>query len=109
MTKEETVKWLKSLKSEIGKSEHRSLWHYAKSIDIAIEVLSDDSVSREDTVTLNSPISIQSVMAVVVRCKDCKYCWYNNDTENLECKHNKGLREKIYGNDFCCYGERREL
>ena len=60
MTIEETVKWLKSLKSEIGKSEHRSLWHYAKSIDMAIKVLSDDAVKHEGTVTLNSPISIQA-------------------------------------------------
>lgn len=60
MTREETVKWLKSLKSEIGKSEYRSLWHYAKSIDMAIKVLSDDTVKRDGTVALNSPISIQA-------------------------------------------------
>lgn len=44
----------------------------------------------------------------LVRCKDCMYCWYDDDTDSLECRHNKGLNEEIYGNDFCCYGERRE-
>ena len=43
----------------------------------------------------------------VVRCKECKYCWYDDYTESLECRHTKGLNEEIYGNDFCCYGERR--
>lgn len=39
MTREETIKWLESLKAEIGKSEHRALWHYAEAIDIAIKAL----------------------------------------------------------------------
>ena len=41
MTREETIKWLESLKAEIGKSEHRPLWHYAEASDIAIEALKD--------------------------------------------------------------------
>lgn len=43
MTREETIKWLESLKSEIGKSEHRTLWHYAEAIDMAIEALSAEA------------------------------------------------------------------
>ena len=39
MTREETIKWLESLKAEIGKSEHRTLWHYAEAIDMAIEAI----------------------------------------------------------------------
>lgn len=39
MTNDETIKWLESLKAEIGKSEHRALWHYAEAIDMAIETL----------------------------------------------------------------------
>ncbi len=41
MTREEVVKWLESLKREIGKAENRTLWHYAESIDMAIEALSE--------------------------------------------------------------------
>lgn len=41
MTNDETIKWLESLKAEIGKAEHRTLWHYAEAIDMAIEALSE--------------------------------------------------------------------
>ncbi len=43
MTKEETIKWLESLKVEIGKTEHRTLWHYAEAVDVAIETLKAES------------------------------------------------------------------
>jgi hypothetical protein len=46
MTREETIKWLESLKAEIGKSEHRTLWHYAEAIDMAIEALSAEAEDR---------------------------------------------------------------
>lgn len=44
MTNDETIKWLESLKAEIGKAEHRTLWHYAEAIDVAIEALSAEAV-----------------------------------------------------------------
>lgn len=40
MIREETIKWLELLKAEIGKLEHRTLWHYAEAIDMAIKALS---------------------------------------------------------------------
>ena len=43
MTREEVIKWLESLKREIGKAENRTLWHYAESIDMAIETLSAEA------------------------------------------------------------------
>ena len=100
MTREETVKWLESLKAEIGKSEHRTLWHYAEAIDMAIEALSAETVSREDTVTLNSPISIQAEMVAVVRCKDCRH----RDLFSCPLADNDFQKDE----DFCSWGERRE-
>ena len=44
MTKGEVVKWLESLKKEIGKAENHTLWHYAKSIDMAIEAILAEAV-----------------------------------------------------------------
>ena len=41
MTKAESVKWLESLKQEIGKTKNCSLWHYAEAIDMVIEVMSE--------------------------------------------------------------------
>ena len=50
MTREECIKWLESLKMEIGKPEHRALWHYAKVIDMTMEALlaeaTGDFISR---------------------------------------------------------------
>lgn len=54
MTRKECIKWLKSLKTEIGKPEHQELWHYAEAIDKVMESLSADKVE-------------------VVRCKECKW------------------------------------
>lgn len=48
MMREECINWLKSLKTEIGKSEHRTLWHYAEAIDAAIEALQTDVVLCKD-------------------------------------------------------------
>ena len=65
MTKEEVIKWLESLKAEIGKSKHRTLWHYAEALDMAIEALQAEPITR---------------------CKECKYfrlC--NEDTHLIAC------------------------
>lgn len=39
MRSEELVKWLESLKSEIGRIEYRGLWHYEQVLDMAIEAI----------------------------------------------------------------------
>ena len=44
----------------------------------------------------------------VVRCKDCRHGWYDDDIEYYTCRHPKGLNEELYGVDFCSYGERKE-
>lgn len=44
----------------------------------------------------------------LVRCRDCKYSFLDDDTEYYECRHNKGMVEELYGTDFCSYGERKE-
>ena len=44
----------------------------------------------------------------LVRCRDCRYSFYNDDTEYYECRHNKGMPEELYGVDFCSQGERKD-
>ena len=87
MTKAKIIKWLESLKKEIGKAENRTLWHYAESIDMAIEVLSTDAVE-------------------VVKCKDCKY--RNEKCGMGEHRWCKVFKMSTVPNDFCSYGKRRE-
>lgn len=44
--REETIRWLDSLKKTIGQPQHQALWHYAKAIDIAIKALSTETKTR---------------------------------------------------------------
>lgn len=92
MKSEETIKWLESLKAEIGKSEHKTLWHYAEAIDIAIEALK------------NEPIL----------CEECRHrnTWDNQRFDPQYYRCGKGVKFRDYGyvreDDYCPLGERRE-
>lgn len=57
MNREEIIKWLESLKAEMGKPEHGALWHYAEALDMAIEALQDRPTEKQ---------------VEMVFCKDCK-------------------------------------
>ena len=124
MTREETIKWLESLKAEIGKSEHRTLWHYAEAIDMAIEALQAEYEDYEHAtlVDIKEPLKVS-----VVRCKDCRHgehiqipLWENRDIDKtpsqfhdfIKCHkfHIKGFNETLYlgDDDYCSHGERRE-
>lgn len=85
MIREGTIKWLESLKKEVGKAENQTLLHYAEAIDMAIEVLSSDAVE-------------------VVRCKDCKH--YQNEHICQYFSRFGTIETPSYG--YCCFGERRE-
>ena len=65
---------------------------------------SADAVSRKDTVTLNSPISIQTEMVAVVRCKDCRF--YSNDHLCQQLSR-FGSIEPL-ADFYCAFGKRRE-
>ena len=39
MTYTDNIKWLESLKSQIGQSQHQDLWHFEEIIDETIENL----------------------------------------------------------------------
>ena len=42
MDKKEAIKWLSSLKDEIGKAEHKSLWNYEQALDEIILLLEEE-------------------------------------------------------------------
>lgn len=98
MSREEIIKWLESLKAEMGKSEHSALWHYAEAIDMAIEALTapktiigieppyknDKGIAtfftgKDDKLILEE---IKEIVPVV-RCKDCKH-FTLNFVENVD-------------------------
>ena len=107
MTKEEAINNLESLYNEIY-NEDSDGYIYAEAIDMAIEALSADTVSRfhhdMEVKELKHQIKDQANMVSVVRCKDCRF---NNHPLNDLCLIKKA---GIYpdDDDFCSYGERRE-
>lgn len=111
MTREEAIDTLNAIKALMKiypkrKKQKESVKQLTEAIDMAIEALTV-AVSREDTVTLNSPISIQADMVAVVRCKNCKWQKFI-DWGMGDCLHPKGSRHIAYDNHYCSYGERRE-
>lgn len=44
----------------------------------------------------------------VVRCKDCKYRYFDNDQESYGCRNIAGLTDYVEDEDFCSYGERKK-
>ena len=60
MTNKEAVNWLINLTADIGKSEHRDLWHYEQTLYEIKEMLegkdtnvpSNDTISRQDVIEL---------------------------------------------------------
>lgn len=116
MTREETIKWLESLKAEIGKSEHRTLWHYVEAIDAAIEALSEETVSREEYEEVKAYMDTLvdafiedgeelAELVKVVRCKDCRYYSPIDEDKPFPCAYGLYMCNK---DDFCSYGERKE-
>ena len=133
----EIIKWLESLKAEIGKSEHRTLWHYAEAIDMAIEALSapsGDLISRADAIkavaehfsfddgcsNIYKDIeyykgiaehilkNVPSADADVVRCKDCKHLKTMCEDEGTCYYWCKHWNNATDDWGHCYYGERRE-
>lgn len=45
---------------------------------------------------------------MIVRCKDCKYADYKNIVKALWCSEG-GQGKTVVPDDFCSYGERREV
>ena len=68
-----------------------------------IELIIQTAGSNHDSVLV-----VGKTIGVLVRCKDCRHGWYDDDIEYYTCRHPKGLNEELYGVDFCSYGERKE-
>lgn len=46
MTCKENIKWLKSLKKELGQSQYQGLWHYEQALAKTIELLQSDRIVK---------------------------------------------------------------
>ena len=63
------------------------------------------------TVPCPEYMNISNLAAVdaveVVRCKDCKYRYFNNYYKQYFCELHYGLSNYVDEDDFCCHGKRR--
>lgn len=48
MTKGEAVNWIISISYDIGKAEHRDLWHYEQALAEIKEILESEAQEEED-------------------------------------------------------------
>lgn len=107
MTREEAITIIDNLHLiGCGRNQHEDDLRRNVALDMAIEALQADTVSREDTVTLNSPISIQAEMVAVVRCKDCK--WAEKAILDEYCVECTMYHTSCMRHGYCHHGERRE-
>ena len=44
----------------------------------------------------------------VVRCRDCKYIYFNKAYNSSLCRNQNGLTSHLKADYFCSYGERKE-
>lgn len=89
---EEVIKWLESLKAEIGKSEHRTLWHYAEAIDMAIEALKGRPKGHWRTMYDGDPITGEPYPCGV-------YCDQCGDTIGVEANYCPNCGADMRGED----------
>ena len=109
MTREEAIYRLKNT-AWLGTDEDREQTEQA--VDMAIEALSADTVSRDVHVGIVNELvkrieELKADSVKVVRCKDCRYRFYDEPNDCYMCdRHEYG--ESFEDDDFCSWGERRE-
>ena len=110
MIREEAITQLHWIKAELIKGTDLN-----EPLDMAIEALQADTVSREEhfEVLANKITDMEERGFVqVVRCKDCKWWGGNKNTEHNNHICNRALNQNVdywtRADDFCSYGERAE-
>ena len=123
MTREEAILWLKHINiTDFGwddyamqdsqkKIRERCEQSIREAIDMAIEALQADAVSREahyDAVANKITDMEERGFVSVVRCKDCK--WYKKIVEKSKSGlcHYDIVARCLHDEDYCSHGERRE-
>ncbi|MBR2554529.1 MAG: hypothetical protein IKE94_06665 [Aeriscardovia sp.] len=102
MTREEAIRLIWWLKYTTNREDD------LEEIAMAIEALSANTISRKDTVTLNSPISIQVTSTQVVRCKDCRHADECHKSVQYTRNEQNTVTIGYSPIEWCSRGERRE-
>lgn len=70
MTRGEAINWIINISADIGKAEHRDLWHYEQALDGIREMLERES-ERKTGRWIAKPLYLGSD-AKVYTCSECK-------------------------------------
>lgn len=113
MTREEAITTLKEMHDsfdEIHENTNGDLgYEQMTALDMAIEALSADTVSREahyDAIANRITDMEERGFVQVVRCKDCKHYIVEGITTQYGWCHE--YKHSVNEDDYCSYGERRE-
>ena len=119
MTREEAIERLEFLKGVYSVDTETAL-------DMAIEALSTDAVSREEyeevkeeyintvgaiLAVISAPSCLKEVNDLIeplkaVRCKDCRHRFYDKYNDCFMCENHE-YGESFEDDDYCSWGERR--
>ena len=65
MTKPEAVNWLINLSADIGKAEHRSLWHYEQALSEIKELLESEPQEKPQWIPCSERLPEEDVEVLV--------------------------------------------
>ena len=89
MTNKEAVNWLINITADIGKTEHRDLWHYEQALTEIKDML-------------------ESEQPEIVRCGECKHYKIDHPKANgFHCCYRCHNIFPMKEDDFCSRAERR--
>lgn len=86
MTNAEAINWIINLSADIGKAEHRALWHYEQALDEIREIL-------------------ESSQPEIIRCEGCEFGRWDVFDRGMWCTRHPEY--DVYENDFCSRAKRR--
>ena len=127
MTNREAINWIINISADIGKSEHRDLWHYEQALYEIRDMLEDvpdtnvgDLISRQEAIddlhgkdpsqiwdTADIEVWVNALPPAqpeIIRCKDCKHNQLPSTSGNANCEIYYGMTDQ---NGFCHMAERR--
>lgn len=76
MTRGEAVNWLINIMADMGKAEHRELWHYEQALSEIREMLESEPERKKAKWIYTRPYS-------AINCSSCHHCSWSMPYEDL--------------------------
>lgn len=90
MTNGEAINWIINISADIGKAEHRDLWHYEQALSEIRDML-------------------ESAQPEIIHCRECKHYYFADNRIPQEQRYVCDIGGEVWQpDDYCSYAERRE-